>query len=48
MSPVFDFFFGAYSTYDSTAIILEGIAVVFGFLSVGLLESWTHDGDISI
>ncbi len=34
MSPVFDFFFGVYSTYDSTAIILEGIAVVFGFLSV--------------
>lgn len=31
---IFDFFFGAYSDYSKTAIILEFIAVVFGFLSV--------------
>ena len=34
MSPVFDFFFGAYTPYDTTAIFLEAIAVLFGFLSV--------------
>ena len=34
MSPIFDFFFGQYSTYDMLDIVLEIIAVLFGFLSV--------------
>jgi nicotinamide mononucleotide transporter len=34
MNSIFDFFFGQYSTYTTTAIVLEIIAVVFGFLSV--------------
>lgn len=34
MSPIFDFFFGQYSGYETVDIVLEIIAVVFGFLSV--------------
>lgn len=34
MSPIFDFFFGQYSEYETTDIVLEIIAVIFGFLSV--------------
>ncbi len=34
MSPIFDFFFGQYSDYDTLDIILEIVAVVFGLLSV--------------
>tara|TARA_R110002050_G_scaffold94765_2_gene197159 strand:+ start:15050 stop:15682 length:633 start_codon:yes stop_codon:yes gene_type:complete len=34
MDYVFDFFFAQYRTYDTIDIILEIIAVVFGFLSV--------------
>ena len=34
MNTLFDFFFGQYSTYDSLDIVLEIIAVIFGFLSV--------------
>ncbi|MDO1512572.1 nicotinamide riboside transporter PnuC [Maribacter confluentis] len=34
MSPIFDYFFGQYSTYDTIDIILEITAVIFGLLSV--------------
>ncbi|MCX2839741.1 MULTISPECIES: nicotinamide riboside transporter PnuC [Salinimicrobium] len=34
MQPIFDFFFQQYSDYPTLYIILELIAVVFGFLSV--------------
>lgn len=34
MSQVFDFFFGQYSSYETIDIVLEIIAVIFGFLSV--------------
>jgi nicotinamide mononucleotide transporter len=34
METIFEFFFGQYSTYDSLDIVLEIIAVIFGFLSV--------------
>lgn len=34
MQPIFDFFFEQYSTYPTLFIILEIIAVIFGFLSV--------------
>lgn len=34
MSPIFEFFFGQYATYETTDIILEIVAVIFGFLSV--------------
>ncbi len=34
MSPIFDFFFEQYSEYETVDIVLEIIAVVFGFLSV--------------
>lgn len=34
MNPIFDFFFGQYQGYDTIDIVLEIIAVVFGFLSV--------------
>jgi len=34
MSLIFEFFFGQYSDYETTDIILEITAVVFGFLSV--------------
>ncbi len=34
MSPIFDFLFGQYSEYQTTDIILEIIAVVFGVASV--------------
>ena len=34
MNTLFDFFFGQYETYDSLDIVLEIIAVIFGFLSV--------------
>lgn len=34
MSQIFDFFFSQYSDYETLDIILEIIAVVFGFLSV--------------
>jgi nicotinamide mononucleotide transporter len=34
MQPIFDFFFAQYSEYPTLFIILEIIAVVFGFLSV--------------
>ncbi|MEH6512197.1 nicotinamide riboside transporter PnuC [Maribacter arcticus] len=34
MSPIFDYFFGQYSTYDTLDIALEIIAVIFGLLSV--------------
>lgn len=34
MSPIFEFFFGQYSEYETIDIILEIVAVVFGFLSV--------------
>lgn len=34
MQPVFDFFFAQYSTYPTLFIVLEIIAVIFGFLSV--------------
>ncbi len=34
MNQVFDFFFGQYSSYDTIDIVLEIIAVIFGFLSV--------------
>ncbi|MEW4923296.1 nicotinamide riboside transporter PnuC [Algibacter sp. 2305UL17-15] len=34
MSPIFDFFFGQYSEYETIDIVLEIIAVFFGFLSV--------------
>lgn len=34
MSQTFDFFFGQYSEYETVDIVLEIIAVIFGFLSV--------------
>lgn len=34
MNHIFDFFFGQYSGYDTIDIVLEIIAVIFGFLSV--------------
>ncbi|PWH83641.1 nicotinamide mononucleotide transporter [Algibacter marinivivus] len=34
MNPIFDFFFGQYAAYETTDIILEIVAVIFGFLSV--------------
>lgn len=34
MNHIFEFFFSQYSGYDTTDIVLEIIAVVFGFLSV--------------
>lgn len=34
MNPIFDFFFKQYSEYETLDIILEVIAVFFGFLSV--------------
>ena len=34
MSEIFDFFFGQYKTYETIDIVLEIIAVIFGFLSV--------------
>ncbi|WP_298340125.1 nicotinamide riboside transporter PnuC [uncultured Algibacter sp.] len=34
MSPIFEFFFGQYSEYQTIDIILEIVAVFFGFLSV--------------
>ena len=34
MTEIFDFFFGQYKTYDKIDVVLEIIAVFFGFLSV--------------
>ena len=34
MSPIFEFFFGQYSEYETIDIVLEIVAVFFGFLSV--------------
>ncbi|WP_248724850.1 nicotinamide riboside transporter PnuC [Seonamhaeicola sp. ML3] len=34
MNPIFDFFFGQYSGYQTVDVVLEITAVVFGFLSV--------------
>ncbi|SHI40749.1 nicotinamide mononucleotide transporter [Algibacter luteus] len=34
MNPIFEFFFGQYSGYETTDIVLEIVAVFFGFLSV--------------
>lgn len=34
MNLIFEFFFGQYATYETIDIILEIVAVVFGFLSV--------------
>ena len=34
MNPIFDFFFGQYAEYETKDIVLEIIAVIFGFLSV--------------
>ncbi|MFY0713369.1 nicotinamide mononucleotide transporter [Seonamhaeicola sp. NFXS20] len=34
MSPIFEFFFGQYLEYETIDIVLEIIAVIFGFLSV--------------
>ena len=34
MQPIFDFFFDQYSSYPTLYVILEIIAVIFGFLSV--------------
>lgn len=34
MSQVFDFFFAQYSNYETIDIVLEIVAVIFGFLSV--------------
>jgi nicotinamide mononucleotide transporter len=34
MSQIFDFFFAQYSSYETIDIVLEIIAVIFGFLSV--------------
>lgn len=34
MSPIFDYFFGQYSDYETLDIVLEITAVVFGLLSV--------------
>ena len=34
MSHIFDFLFSQYSGYETTDIVLEVVAVIFGFLSV--------------
>tara|TARA_R110002126_G_scaffold92688_5_gene219873 strand:- start:590 stop:1222 length:633 start_codon:yes stop_codon:yes gene_type:complete len=34
MSPIFDYFFGQYTDYDTLDIVLEIVAVIFGLLSV--------------
>lgn len=34
MNHIFDFFFGQYATYNTVDVVLEIIAVIFGFLSV--------------
>lgn len=34
MNHIFDFFFGQYSEYETMDIVLEIVAVIFGFLSV--------------
>ncbi|HBR52863.1 MAG TPA: nicotinamide mononucleotide transporter [Flavobacteriaceae bacterium] len=34
MSPIFDFLFGQYAEYETVDIILEIVAIIFGFLSV--------------
>lgn len=34
MNPIFEFFFGQYSEYETIDIVLEAVAIVFGFLSV--------------
>jgi len=34
MSPIFDFLFGQYAEYNTIDIVLEIVAVIFGFLSV--------------
>lgn len=34
MNPIFDFFFGQYSEYETIDILLEIIAIIFGFFSV--------------
>lgn len=34
MSPIFEFFFGQYSGYETLDVVLEITAVIFGFLSV--------------
>lgn len=34
MSPIFDYLFGQYSDYETVDIVLEIVAVIFGFLSV--------------
>lgn len=34
MNPIFDFFFDQYTTYNTIDIVLEIVAVFFGFLSV--------------
>ncbi|WP_299105800.1 nicotinamide riboside transporter PnuC [uncultured Winogradskyella sp.] len=34
MNHIFDFFFGQYTDYQTTDIVLEIVAVIFGFLSV--------------
>jgi nicotinamide mononucleotide transporter len=34
MNPIFEFFFGQYQDYDTLDIVLEIVAVCFGFLSV--------------
>ncbi|GHC46106.1 nicotinamide riboside transporter PnuC [Ulvibacter litoralis] len=34
MSPIFDFLFGQYNEYETLDIVLEIVAVIFGFLSV--------------
>lgn len=34
MNQIFDFFFGQYATYSTIEIVLEIVAVIFGFLSV--------------
>ena len=34
MNHIFDFFFGQYATYNTIDVVLEIIAVIFGFLSV--------------
>uniref|UniRef100_UPI0025F528BF nicotinamide mononucleotide transporter n=1 Tax=uncultured Algibacter sp. TaxID=298659 RepID=UPI0025F528BF len=34
MNPIFEFFFGQYSEYETIDIVLEIVAVFFGFLPV--------------
>ena len=34
MNPIFEFFFGQYGDYETLDIVLEIVAVIFGFLSV--------------